>query len=173
MIISRIDANGFHMASYRQSYIDDNFNKIIDGILVSDWLLTDVVYDLDFLKPKLVEGVWVEGAISTQLQIESIRVGKEAIKTAYSFHRENGFKYAEEFEDFLAEEVLIYKNITEDQALDIGHFFKMVLFIITRGQWKSAEKELNEVLVTESYMQPYFTKLNTYVEEYISTKYTQ
>lgn len=167
--------NGDFDGAYSSEWVNDNLNNVLKGELVKNWLLTEVPYLGQFKAPKFnVElNIWVESASVEELQKEAIRLGKETIKTAYDFHRNNGFKYAEEFENFLAEEVLIYKKITESQALEIGSFFKMVLLIITRGQWKSAKKEIDILPDPETYMQPYFSKLNTYVNEYISTKYSQ
>ncbi len=46
---ARIDENGFLLGFYTDQYIKD------------DWLMTNIEYKEDFLKPKLENNIWIEG----------------------------------------------------------------------------------------------------------------
>lgn len=102
---------------------------------------------------------------------DKIIKGKMMIQEAYNYHREQGLKYTQEFEDHLATQVVIYKTLEEDKGKAIGAFLKAPILTIKIGQWKNALDELNALTISESYMQPYYQKIKDEVTQYIQENY--
>jgi len=157
---------------YADTFQKEHATEVINGQLVADWVLAPF-YTENFIIPYWNGIKYIESATPAEIQLALVKKGKESIKNAYAIHRKTGFQYAQDFEDYLAEHVLIYKTISEAQALSIGHFLKDTLLIVTRGQWKSAKKEEETLKVTEAYMQPFVDKLINDVETYIKDNYQQ
>jgi len=167
---SRIVKNqpyGKYADTFQKEYAKETRN----GQLVANWVMAPF-YDGDFIFPYWDGVKYIENATPAEIQMHAIQIGKDSIQKAYKVHRSTGKQYAQDFEDYLAEYVLIYQQLTEDQALNIGRFLYNPLLIVARGQWKSSIKDLNTLVVSEAYMQPFVTKLKTDIEKYITDNYT-
>jgi len=158
--------------TYTDEWLEENKDVPSNGALVSDWV-TAPLYKGNFIIPYWDGVKYIESATPAETQLHLIQVGKESVKKAYTVHRIKGKKYAEDFEDYLAEHVLIYQALTETQALSIGRFVYDPLLIVARGQWKSAIKEIKLLEVTEGYMQPFIDKLKADIEVYITNNYKE
>lgn len=71
---ARINENGLFLGNYNQDFINENLNKIINGELVSDWVLVDSYVD-NFIKPLWNGSAWTEGMTNEELQeIENSKI---------------------------------------------------------------------------------------------------
>ena len=64
---SRIDENGYFLGVYTDAFLSANTNEIINGVLVSEWILTYILPNELFLKGRLVDGVFIETATESEL----------------------------------------------------------------------------------------------------------
>ena len=72
-IIARVHADGFHGKNFTNSFIQQHLTEVVNGCLVSEWILVDDLPDKTLLRPKRVDGVWTEGA--TPQEFEAKRQG--------------------------------------------------------------------------------------------------
>lgn len=105
-------------------------------------------------------------------QEDQIDLGKKSIDFAYDMHEQNGLEASRAFERYLVAEFIIYGRLTEQQAKDVGAFLKDPILILKTGQWKNTLDEVNRLVVSEQYMQPYYDKFKADLQSYINTKYT-
>jgi hypothetical protein len=110
----------------------------------------------------------------TPLQQQQLAVSNalKSIDDAYEIHEVKGKEYSKHFQRFLAGEYLVFGNLTETEAKNVGSFLKDVFFILNEGQWKNALDVIN-LLSANVVQQPYLEKIRLEVETYINEHYTQ
>ena len=75
MIQTRI-VNGFPIANYKDEWLLENNNNIINGLLVSEWDLAPL-YDGDFVKPFFNGTEWIESETTENIYVIKSGVYKE------------------------------------------------------------------------------------------------
>lgn len=168
---ARILENNDFGGVYKGDFLSKNLNKVINGGLVSEWNLTDVLPGDNLYKPTWNGTEWIEGftqqEIDDKLRIEALNYTKQK----YELHKTNGW---EAYQDFRAKIVLDIENsiITEEQAFEIEANLKVAYDRIAQnGDWKTALYELSQTTLSSSFVQPYYDLAINYISEYITNNY--
>ena len=62
--------NGQYQGAYSNDFIQKNYNKVINGQLVSEWELTEILPNENLLKPIWNGSEWIEGATPEEIAEE-------------------------------------------------------------------------------------------------------
>lgn len=81
----KINIDNSFGGAYEGSWITRNYNNIVKGQLVSEWTLTDVVYQGQFVKPVFNGAEWIESETSENIYNEKKEQYKEKVNNYFSY----------------------------------------------------------------------------------------
>ena len=155
----RIDENGFYLDSYTLDY----------PYFQEDWTLTEVPLTGSFIKRKLVDNVWVEGATPEEIHQLQIGTAKSNETEAYKKRTQDGINaYAEISAEFRLAK--LNGIISEETQRYVERALIPVRNEVLAGQWISAKNEL-ELLGIESIGVDLYNRLHNQISDYINLNY--
>ena len=153
---------------YTSDFIEQNQDKIINGQLVSEWQLTELLPNENLFKPIWNGSDWIESAtpeeIAQQTQAEQLRKETEM----YKKRTLDGINaYAEISAEFRLAK--LSGILTEEQH---GAFESILIPVrneVLAGQWISARQKLEEIGVAIG--ADLYNRLHTQITNYINENY--
>lgn len=153
---------------YTDDFILNNLDNLINGQLVSEWQLTEILPSMELKKPIWNNSEWIEGAmpqeIAEQTQAEQLRKETEM----YKKRTLDGINaYAEISAEFRLAK--LSGILTEEQHVEIESILIPVRSEVLAGQWISARQKLEGIEVVIGVQ--LYNRLHTQISNYINENY--
>ena len=131
--------NKQNAGNYTDEFIEQNKDKVVNGVLVSEWELV-ILYDGNFLKPIFENSEWIEGATAKEIKERAI----EKETSEYQIRQQKGMNLYLRKE---AEFRLLYLDgeITKGDLNNIEFAILDVRLELGFGQIKSAKDKLLQI----------------------------
>lgn len=153
---------------YTDTFITENINKVVNGQLVSEWELTEVLPNVSLVKPFWNGTEWIESATPEEIAEQQ---AKELLRIETEKYKKRTLDGINAYAEISAEFRLAKLSgvLTEEQHGAIEAILIPVRNEVLAGQWISALQKLEEIGVVIGV--ELYNRLHTQISNYIAENY--
>lgn len=165
---ARILSNNLHGGNYTNDFFIKNWEKSINGQLVSEWQITKVLPNENLYKPFWNGTEWIEGATLEEVAEHQQQSALANETEMYKKRTQDGINaYAEISAEFRLAK--LSGVISEEQHVAIEETLIPVRNEVLAGQWISAKQKLETIGVAIG--SDLYNRLHTQISNYIAENY--
>ena len=157
---------------FSQDFINDNFKNVINGELVSEWILTNIFPNENYIKPIWNGTQWIEGATPEEIAEQQTEVLKQKETDLYIKRIQD----AQRIWAGLSAEFRIAKQIGQmDDATEniiLAELKPVLDIVVPFGQWVTGYQLLLGV-GSSVIGQPLYDKIHNILWNYIQENYEE
>jgi len=160
---------------YTNEFIQNNFDKVINGQLVSEWQLTEVLPSENLLKPTWNGTEWIEGATAEEIEQSQNQEKENFVRAFMAKKALDGQAYASEIRFRITKE-LIGRPIAEVNEID-SQFQTTVMPLLQLIEgvgadwWSALNRAYATTEPTNAIALAYFNEVKDYIGNYVQTNY--
>ena len=160
---------------YTNDFLIQNKDKVINGQLVSEWQLTEVLPSEGFLKPTWNGSEWIEGATAEEIEQSQNQEKENFVRAFMAKKALDGQTYASEIRFRITKE-LIGKPIAEVNEID-SQFQTTVMPLLQLIEgvgadwWSALNRAFATTEPTNAIALAYFNEVKAYIMNYVQTNY--